>query len=52
MGPSSQHVSAPVEIFLRALASAADEANVVVGADGEPARLFPVEIAASTGRSS
>lgn len=34
------------------LQAVADEANVVIPADGAPARLFPAEIAASTGQSS
>lgn len=37
---------------LWAVAAAADGANVVIPVDGEQAQLFPVEIAASTGRSS
>lgn len=44
--------SAPVEICLWAVASVADEANVVIPFDGEQAQLFPVEIAASTGQGS
>ena len=44
--------SAPAEIYMRAVASAADKANVVIPVDGEQARLFHIEIAASTGPSS
>lgn len=48
-GTWSQHLSAAVKMSLQA---EADEANVVIPAAGEPARLFPAEIAASTGQSS